>query len=278
MWQLTTIEKAEIEFMDRGTGAPITFVHGAMTEECRAIVNEPALAPFRVIHFHRRGYGRSSLPELPVSIERNAADCIGLLRQRSVSRTHLVGQSSGGVIALQIAKDAPELVQSLTLVEPTLPFLIPSFPEFAGALEDVAKLYFAGDKVGAMRTFAAAVTGDTVPPEVVAQFRAEYLDRWVEDADALFQNDIPALQGWTFAEDNLAEIEQPVLNILGEHTLPFWYEVYLTVQKRLPHCKSLIVPGVSHAVLQMAPRVVAQHIAEFVHTQPSEEHSRAHSS
>jgi pimeloyl-ACP methyl ester carboxylesterase len=263
--------------MDQGTGTPITFVHGGMAEECRAIVKEPRLGLFRIIHFHRRGYGRSSLPELPVSIERNAADCIGLLRQRSVSRTHLIGQSSGGVIALQIAKDAPELVQSLTLLEPTLPFLIPSFPEFTGALEGAAKLYFAGDKVGAMRTFAAAVTGDTAPPEVVAQFRAEYLERWVEDADALFQNDIPALQAWTFTEDNLAEIEHPVLNIRGEHTLPFWYEVYLMVKKRMPRCKSLIVPGASHVLLQMAPRVVAQHIAEFVHSQPADENGRARS-
>jgi pimeloyl-ACP methyl ester carboxylesterase len=276
MWQLTTIDTAAIEFMDQGSGTPVTFVHGGMAEECRAIVNEPSLTPLRIIHFHRRGYGRSSLPELPVSIERNAADCIGLLRQRSVSHTHLVGQSSGGVIALQVARDAPELVQSLTLLEPTLPFLIPSFPEFARALEGAAKLYFAGDKVGAMRTFAAAITGDAAPSEVVAKFRAEYLERWIEDADALFHNDMPALQRWAFAEDNLAEIEQPVLNVRGEHTLPFWHQVYQMLQNRMPHCKSLIVPGVTHAVLQMAPRVVAQHIAEFVRSQPSAEHGRAH--
>ncbi len=91
MWQLTTIDTAAIEFMDQGSGTPVTFVHGGMAEECRAIVNEPSITPFRVIHFHRRGYGRSSLPELPVSIERNAADCIELLRQRSVSHTHLIG-------------------------------------------------------------------------------------------------------------------------------------------------------------------------------------------
>jgi pimeloyl-ACP methyl ester carboxylesterase len=144
MWKLTAIDTAEIKFIDQGTGGPITFVRGAMAEECRAIVNEPALAAFRVIHFHRRGYGRSTLPEAPVSMERNAADCIGLLRQRSVSRTHLVGQSSGGVIALEVAKNAPELVHPLTLLEPALPFLIPSFPEFASALDGAAELYFAG--------------------------------------------------------------------------------------------------------------------------------------
>ena len=278
MWELTTIDSAEIEFMDQGTGTPITFVHGGMAEECRAIVSEPALGPFRVIHFHRRGYGRSSLPEAPVSVERNAADCIGLLRQRSVSRTHLVGQSSGGVMALQVAREAPELVQSLTLLEPPLPFLIPSFPEFAAALEGAAKLYSAGDKVRAMRTFAAAVVGDAAPPEVLAQFHAEYLERWLEDADALFQNDFPAVLGWAFGEEDLAKIGQPVLNIQGEHTPPIFRQVYLTLQKLLPHCESLIVPGASHALHQMAPRVVAQHVAEFVHSQPSEEHSGAHSS
>jgi len=48
----------------------------------------------------------------------------------------------------------------------------------------------------------------------------------------------------------LAEIEQPVLNISGEHTPPSLGQVYLTLQKPLPHCESLIVPGVSHALLQ----------------------------
>jgi pimeloyl-ACP methyl ester carboxylesterase len=278
VWKLTAIDTAAIEFMDRGTGAPITFIHGGMAEECRAIVNEPALAAFRVVHFHRRGYGRSTSPEGPPSVERNAADCVTLLQQRGISRTHLVGQSYGGAVTLQIARDIPELVQSLTLLEPPLPFLIPSFPDFSGALEGAAKLYSAGDKVGAMRAFAVAVVGDTAPSELLTQFQAEYLERWIEDADAVFHEDLIALQRWAFAEDDLAKIEQPVLNIRGEHTLPFFRQAYLTLQKRLPHCESLIVPRVSHVLLQMASRVVAQHLAEFVHGHASEEFRGAHPS
>jgi pimeloyl-ACP methyl ester carboxylesterase len=264
--------------MDRGTGAPITFVHGAMAEECRAIVNESALAAFRVVHFHRRGYGRSTSPDVPVAVGRNAADCVTLLQQRGISRTHLVGQSYGGAVALQIARDVPELVQSLTLLEPPLPFLIPSFPDFSDALEGAANLYLAGDKVGAMRAFAVAVVGDTAPSEVLTQFQTEYLERWIEDADAVFQNDLIGLQRWAFAEDDLAEIGQPALNIRGEQTLPFFRQAYLTLQERLPHCESLIVPRVSHVLLQMASRVVAQRLAEFVQGHPSEEFRRSHPS
>jgi pimeloyl-ACP methyl ester carboxylesterase len=128
------------------------------------------------------------------------------------------------------------------------------------------------------KTFAVAVVGDTAPAQTLTQFQAEYLERWIDDADPLFQNDVPALQSWAFAEEDLRRIEWPVLNIRGEHTLPFFRQAYLTLQKRLPHCESLIVPGVSHVVLQMAPQMAAQRITEFVHGHPSEEHHRAHSS
>ena len=50
------------------------------------------------------------------------------------------------------------------------------------------------------------------------QFQAEYLERWIEDADAVFQHELNALQRWAFIEDGLARIEQLVLNIPGEST------------------------------------------------------------
>ena len=71
-----------------------------------------------------------------------------------------------------------------------------------------------------MRTLAVTVVGDTAPPETLAQFNSEYLELRLQDADAVFQNDIHALQGWNFAEEELAEIDQPVLNIRGEHQEP----------------------------------------------------------
>ena len=114
-----------------------------------------------------------------------------------------------------------------------------------------------------MRAFAVAVVGDTAPSELLTQFQAEYLERWIEDADAVFHEDLIALQRWAFAEDDLAKIEQPVLNIRGEHTLPFFRQAYLTLQKRLPHCESLIVPRVSHVLLQLASRVVAQRLVHL---------------
>jgi pimeloyl-ACP methyl ester carboxylesterase len=44
-----------------------------------------------------------------------------LLRELAIERAHIVGHSSGGLIALQLALDHPELVRSLALLEPALP-------------------------------------------------------------------------------------------------------------------------------------------------------------
>lgn len=70
--QRTKINGAELEIGDRGSGEPVVFIHGAMGDECAAIVTEPALATkYRLIDYHRRGWGNSSRAEGPVSMALN---------------------------------------------------------------------------------------------------------------------------------------------------------------------------------------------------------------
>ena len=94
--QRTKINGMELEIRDRGSGEPVVFVHGGMGEECAAVLAEPALADrFRLIHYHRRGYGNSEAPKAPVSISQQAADCRAVMRHLGVERAHCVGQSYG---------------------------------------------------------------------------------------------------------------------------------------------------------------------------------------
>src|SRR6185436_12646724 len=101
--QRTKINGVELEIWDRGSGESVVFVHGSMGDECPAVLVEPALADqFRLIHYHRRGYGNSEAPKAPVSISQQAADCKGVMRHLGVERAHCVGQSYGGAILLQM--------------------------------------------------------------------------------------------------------------------------------------------------------------------------------
>jgi pimeloyl-ACP methyl ester carboxylesterase len=69
---------AQLEVRDRGEGEPVVFSHGSMPDECAAVVKEPALVKhFRVIDYHRRGWGGSSRAIGPVSIGQNVEDAGG---------------------------------------------------------------------------------------------------------------------------------------------------------------------------------------------------------
>ncbi len=193
LMQLIEINGVKLDILDRGSGEPVVFVHGAMGDEAFAVLEESVLtSSYRLIHYHRRGWGRSELPKAPVSISQQAADCIALLRHLGIERAHLVGQSLGGVICLQTALDAPELVHSLALLEAALPSVLFNSPEFGAAMEKAGSFYSSGDKAGAIDTFGREVGG--------ADFRAAFdrnlppgnFDRWVADADTNLQADGPA--------------------------------------------------------------------------------------
>jgi pimeloyl-ACP methyl ester carboxylesterase len=263
--QHADISGVKLEIRSIGAGEPVVFVHGSMGDECFAVLAEPSLAErYRLIDYHRRGYGASKRPEAPVPIAQQAADCKAVMQHLGVERAHLVGQSYGGVIILQVALDAPELVHTLSLLEPALPSILFNSPEFGELAAKVTPLYASGDRSGAIDTFGQEVCGadfrelfdHTLPPG--------NFERWVEDADTVFQSDMPALQPWQFTRQDATRITQPVLNLRGANTTSYFRDIYETVQMWLPQAESAVVPQASHAMMQTNPKATAEILANFL--------------
>ena len=117
------IGSVQLEYDVRGSGEPVVLVHaGIFADWFKPLVDEPALASrYRVVSYHRVGYAGSSRVAGPVSIVEQASHLRGLMRHLGIERAHLVGHSSGGNIALQLALEAPQLAHSVVLMEPALP-------------------------------------------------------------------------------------------------------------------------------------------------------------
>jgi pimeloyl-ACP methyl ester carboxylesterase len=123
--------QVELAYQVVGSGAPVVLIHaGALADFFAPLQTPPALADHHlVIRYHRIGYGASSRPPAPVEITDQADHCRRLLAHLGIPAAHIVGHSSGGLIALQLARQAPQVVASLALLEPAL--TVPSSPILA---------------------------------------------------------------------------------------------------------------------------------------------------
>jgi aminoacrylate hydrolase len=70
---------------------------------------------FEIVVVDHRGAWRSDRPSGSYSIETIAKDTVGILRSLGLGQAHIVGHSTGGLVAQAIALDHPEMVSSLVL-------------------------------------------------------------------------------------------------------------------------------------------------------------------
>jgi pimeloyl-ACP methyl ester carboxylesterase len=215
---------AELEFDDQGSGEPVIFIHGSgPADSLLPVAIEPAVRDdYRVIRYHRRGSAGSSPVQGPVAVTRQAADCRALLGALGIAKAHVVGHSYGGAIALQLALDAPEAVQTLPLFELAM-LSVPSAPQLADALGPLMQQYTSGDRVGAGHGFLALVNGPDWRAEISRTVPGGP-EQAEKDVATLFECEIPSAVEWRFGPAEAAKIRQPVLYLLGSQSPPVFAE------------------------------------------------------
>jgi len=113
-----SIAGADLEILDRGSGAPIVFLQSSQG----ITAAEPFLALLaknrRVIAPSHPGFGRSTLPDWLDSVEDIAHIYLELMDRLNLNNLDLVGCSIGGWIAAELATKAPECVRRLVMVGP----------------------------------------------------------------------------------------------------------------------------------------------------------------
>jgi len=267
------MERAEVdgitlEYQVQGSGEPVVFIHGALMGDTYApLMAEPSLKGYRFIGYHRRGYAGSSRPEGSLSVSDHAADCLRLLRKLDAVPVHVVGHSSGAIIGIQLALDAPEAVRSLTLLEPAL-LGVPSGEKLVEKLGASVPIYESGDKAGAVDRFLRAVCGKDYRRIVDAQAPGA-IEQATADADAFFTGEFPAIAEWQFAKEDAARITQPVLSVLGANTgtsieLPVYSEIHERVLEWFLNARPFVLPKAGHLLQVENPQDMAGGLAAFL--------------
>src|SRR6202049_3628989 len=100
----------------QGVGFPVLFVSGLTG--FASFWHDQAVAfakHFDVITHDHRGIGQSDLTRSGFTVDRMAADVIGLMDALEIERAHIVGHSTGGAIAQILAVEHPKRLASVVL-------------------------------------------------------------------------------------------------------------------------------------------------------------------
>ncbi len=266
-----SVDGVELEYQVVGSGEPVLLIPpGPLANGFLPFLSEESLADrYRLIQYHRRGQAGSSQATPPVSYAEQAGDAAGLLGHLGVNRAHVVGHSTGANIALQLALDRPEIVQTLALLEPWLT-ASPSAPDFFEQAGPPMEAYGAGEKETAMAGFISLASGldwDT-SRAVIDDYVPGGVAQAIKDADTFCGVDLPALSAWEFGSGDAAAVAQPVLSVLGADTGRLFVEGAALLRSWLPNVEELTVEGAGHLLQIQNPEPVARGIAEFFSRHP----------
>jgi pimeloyl-ACP methyl ester carboxylesterase len=226
------------------------------------------------------GFGYSD-PSPRYSIPVLADRVIKLLEHENRGPVHLVGNSLGGSISVRVAALRPDLIRTLTLISPAMPFLDPRRTAQGPMLPILAlpradRLFAWGMARLTVEEMAeqvlAACFGDT--SRVHAQRRAEaieeirlrytvahypkaYLGTLRGLVSSFVRAYLPGAESqWRLA----ARIAVPTLVIGGLTDKLVDPRVPAQVAKIIPDSRLLILPGVGHVAQMEVPRLVARAI------------------
>ena len=215
----------------------LLFVHGSVVNaDLTWSAQKPLAGRFEIVAPNRRGFPPGADVE-SVDFEDEAVWLEPFLEPG----THLVGHSYGGVIALLAAARRPELLRSLTVVEPPAFGAargIPAADEFMARIEEH---WTSGprDPAEFLRGFLTLV-GSSTPP-------GEFTPELLQGARTLMVERPPSEAVIPF--DELARDAFPKLVISGGHSTAF--EALCDVLEERLGAERAVLPGAGHSVQRL---------------------------
>ena len=255
-----SLADCELHYEDHGTGEPLLLLHGlgGSGRDWAPQITRFA-ATHRVLVCDVCGHGKSSKPPGPYSIAGFGRHAAELLRRVASGPAHVVGLSMGGMIAFQLAVDAPELVRSLVIVN-SGPELVPRNLQERWALwMRVMTVRWLG-----LPKMAAVLAPRLFPGPELAAERQAFVEQFVANDPVAYLAALKALIGWRVT-DRIGGIRAPTLVVASEldYTPASRKEEYA---RRMPNARLVVVPDAHHALPMELPdrfdRVLASWLSE----------------
>ena len=227
-----------------GSGEPVLLLHGGLSNSDLLLDRiGPRLAErHRLIAFDRRGHGRTADTDAAFHYADMATETVRVIEEVIGGPAHLVGWSDGGIVALLVALERPDLVHKLVVIGTNYHHsgVLPVEPDPESPLmQALGSAYIERSPDGPDHL-------EVVYAKTMAMFTSEP----------------------TLTTSDVALITQPTLVVAGDDdvmTLSHTCSLY----EALPQGQLAVVPAASHALPVEHPALLAGLTADFLRAEPA---------
>lgn len=254
---LRVSEDVVVEYSDDGEGGPIVLVHaGGFADWFLPVAHIVRDQGHRVVRLRRAGYGEVAPPS-GLTLRDHAAHSAVVLDHLGLSATHVVGHSSGALVALDLASMRPDLVAQVTLFEPA-----PGGPLAPPPTADTSPPSPAASPDDPFDAFLTMACGPGYLPVLTEALGPAGVERARIESAYFLAEELPAVLSWPFAADAAADVRQPVALLAGDASLPAYRAACARLQELLPHADVLTIAGADHLYPLASPGDFAALIVE----------------
>ncbi|MFZ0040638.1 MAG: alpha/beta fold hydrolase [Solirubrobacteraceae bacterium] len=262
-----------VSTLTMGHGPDVLLLHGLGGTRASLFETAAALSQrYRVHAPDLPGFGSSSKPaRAPYNARWYAETMLGLMDRQGIAQAHVVGNSMGGRVAIEMGLIAPERVRALGLLCPAVAWVKRGFHPLVRLLRPEFGLLPHGftRKQVASQFWSMFYDRDLIDPEVgdlmVDEFRRIYHSPGARLAFLASARNIylEAPYGRHGFYPRLAELESPALFVWGTHDRLIPAAFSRHVRRWLPKAEQITLPACGHVPQVEQPGVTNDLLMDF---------------
>jgi 3-oxoadipate enol-lactonase len=255
------ITDTKIYYEECGSGPTVVLLHDGLLHSNTWDGAWPALCKkYHAIRYDRRGYGHSDQPKTRFA---PAEDLFALLNHLNVRRAIVVGNSSGGALAIDFALAHPQMVEGLFLIGPVVGGMGTTDHFNQRGAKNSAPIA-KGDLKAAAENWSKdqyiVAAGHDAARKIILDTLVQYPQNLTNSHQLEIQNTMPALY-------RLSEIHAPTTILVGEFDIPDVHAQSGAIEAGIPSAQRDILNNAGHLIQVEAPEAFVEKLGEFVDLQ-----------